>query len=85
MHRSWINILLFILTLASTWLTGGPGYSIAIMLILLGHELGHYFMSRKHGIRGNPALLPSFSILSFRYFWRGHPNGEHDSLKKGTL
>ena len=57
MRRSWIHIVLFILTVVSTWLTGGPGYSIAIMLILLGHELGHYFMSRKHGIR---ATLPYF-------------------------
>jgi len=57
MRRSWINILLFILTVTSTWLTGGPSYSIAIMLILLGHELGHYFVSRKHGIR---ATLPYF-------------------------
>jgi membrane-associated protease RseP (regulator of RpoE activity) len=65
MHRSWINILLFILTFVSTWLTGGPGYSIAIMLILLGHELGHYFMSRKHGIR---ASLPYFLPFPFSPF-----------------
>ena len=65
MHRSWINILLFILTFVSTWLTGGPGYSIAIMLILLGHELGHYFMSRKHGIR---ATLPYFLPFPFSPF-----------------
>ncbi len=65
MHRSWINILLFILTVVSTWLTGGPGYSIAMMLILLGHELGHYFMSRKHGIR---ATLPYFLPFPFSPF-----------------
>lgn len=65
MHRSWINILLFILTFVSTWLTGGPGYSIAIMLILLGHELGHYFMSRRHGIR---ATLPYFLPFPFSPF-----------------
>jgi len=65
MHRSCINILLFILTFVSTWLTGGPGYSIAIMLILLGHELGHYFMSRKHGIR---ASLPYFLPFPFSPF-----------------
>ncbi len=57
MRRNTIHIVLFILTVASTWMTGGPGYSIAIMLILLGHELGHYFMSRKYGIR---ATLPFF-------------------------
>ena len=65
MRRSWIHIVLFILTVASTWLTGGPGYSIAIMLILLGHELGHYFMSRKHGIR---ATLPYFLPFPFSPF-----------------
>lgn len=65
MHRSWVNILLFILTFVSTWLTGGPGYSIAIMLILLGHELGHYFMSRRHGIR---ATLPYFLPFPFSPF-----------------
>jgi membrane-associated protease RseP (regulator of RpoE activity) len=68
MHRSWINVLLFILTFVSTWLTGGPGYSIAIMLILLGHELGHYFMSRKHGIRATlPYFLP-FPLPPFGTF-----------------
>src|SRR4030043_749848 len=57
MRRHLIHIVLFILTVISTWMTGGPGYSIAIMLILLGHELGHYFMSRRYGIR---ATLPFF-------------------------
>jgi len=57
MRQNIIHIVLFILTVASTWMTGGPSYSIAIMLILLGHELGHYFMSRRHGIR---ATLPFF-------------------------
>ncbi len=57
MRRITIHIVLFVLTLISTWMTGGLGYSIAIILILLGHELGHYFMSRKHGIK---ATLPFF-------------------------
>jgi membrane-associated protease RseP (regulator of RpoE activity) len=57
MRRAWIHILLFILTVASTLIVGGPAYSIAIMLILLGHEMGHYFMSRKYGMR---ATLPFF-------------------------
>ena len=57
MRRNLIHVILFILTVVSTWLTGGAGYSIAIMLILLGHEMGHYFMSRRYGIR---ATLPFF-------------------------
>ena len=65
MRRTWIHILLFLLTLASTWFAGGPLYSIAIMVILLGHELGHYFMSRRHGIR---ATLPYFLPFPFSPF-----------------
>jgi len=65
MRRTWIHILLFVLTIASTWLTGGPGYSIAVILILLGHELGHYFMSRSYGMR---ATLPFFLPFPFSPF-----------------
>src|SRR3989304_5981004 len=65
MRRTLIHLLLFILTFISTWLTGGPGYSIAIMLILLGHELGHYFMSRRNGMK---ATLPFFLPFPFSPF-----------------
>jgi len=65
MRRTWIHILLFVLTIASTWLTGGPGYSIAVILILLGHELGHYFVSRSYGMR---ATLPFFLPFPFSPF-----------------
>ena len=85
MHRSWINILLFILTVASTWLTGGPSYSITIMLILLGHELGHYFMSRKHGIRATlPYFLP-FPFSPFGTFGAVIRMESTTPLRKGTL
>ena len=68
MRRPLIHVVLFILTVASTWLTGGVSYSISIMLILLGHEMGHYFMSRKHGIKATlpfflPFPLPPFGTL----------------------
>jgi membrane-associated protease RseP (regulator of RpoE activity) len=56
-RRFWLHVLLFLLTIASTWITWGGVYSISVMLILLGHELGHYFMSRRYGI---PASLPFF-------------------------
>ncbi len=65
MRQNIIHIVLFILTVASTWITGGPSYSIAIMLILLGHELGHYFMSRRHGMN---ATLPFFLPFPFSPF-----------------
>lgn len=57
MRLHLIHIVLFILTVISTWMTGGLGYSVAIILILLGHELAHYFVSRKHGMK---ATLPFF-------------------------
>jgi membrane-associated protease RseP (regulator of RpoE activity) len=62
MRRNIIHIVLFILTVASTWLTWGPLYSIPLMLILLGHEMGHYFISRRNGMR---ATLPFFLPLPF--------------------
>lgn len=65
MHRHTLHIILFVLTVASTWVTGGLSYSITIMLILLGHEMGHYFMSRRHGMR---ATLPFFLPFPFSPF-----------------
>ena len=54
--------------MASTLIVGGPAYSFAIILILLGHEMGHYFMSRRYGIRATlpfflPLPLPPFGTL----------------------
>jgi membrane-associated protease RseP (regulator of RpoE activity) len=68
MRRYIIHIVLFILTVASTWFVGGPAYSFAIILILLGHEMGHYLTSRRYGIRATlpfflPFPLPPFGTL----------------------
>jgi membrane-associated protease RseP (regulator of RpoE activity) len=68
MQRYNIHIILFILTVASTWFVGGPAYSFPIILILLGHEMGHYLMSRRYGIRATlpfflPFPLPPFGTL----------------------
>jgi membrane-associated protease RseP (regulator of RpoE activity) len=52
-----VNILLFVLTAISTYVTGGLWYAVAIMSILLFHEMGHYFMCRKYAV---PATLPFF-------------------------
>jgi membrane-associated protease RseP (regulator of RpoE activity) len=60
-----IQIILFLLTIASTYLVGGPLYSLSIICILLAHEMGHYFMSRKYGI---PATLPYFLPFPFSPF-----------------
>lgn len=65
MRHNIIHIVLFILTVASTMVVGGPAYSITIMFILLGHEMGHYLMSRRYGMR---ATLPFFLPFPFSPF-----------------
>jgi len=50
-------IILFVLTAASTILTGGITYAASIMAILLAHELGHFTMCRRYAI---PATWPYF-------------------------
>jgi len=65
MRRNIIHILLFILTVASTLLVGGPAYAFTIILILLGHEMGHYLMSRSYGTK---ATLPFFLPFPFSPF-----------------
>lgn len=65
MRRSFLHIVLFILTIASTLIVGGPSYAFTIILILLGHEMGHYLMSQKYGIR---ATLPFFLPFPFSPF-----------------
>ena len=59
------HIILFVLTIISTTVVGGPFYSLSIMSILLAHEMGHYFMSRKYGI---PTTLPFFIPFPFSPF-----------------
>ena len=63
-RKIWLHILLFVLTIGTTYFVGlGDGwigaawYSGGIILILLTHEMGHYLMARKHGV---PATLPYF-------------------------
>lgn len=53
---------LFVLTLAATWFTWGPLYSVAIMVILLCHEMGHYLMCRRYRVR---STLPLFIPMPF--------------------
>lgn len=69
----WLNLILFVLTIITTMMAGafqqgvnpfeglnilkGVPFSFSIMSILLAHEMGHYVMSRKHGVR---ATLPYF-------------------------
>jgi len=62
LNKPLINVLLFILTIFSTWLVNGIWYSISIVTILLAHEMGHYLMCRKYHIR---ATLPFFIPFPF--------------------
>lgn len=54
------NLILFLLTILTTFLVGGPIYSATLMTILVAHELGHFLMSRKYRI---PTTLPFFIPL----------------------
>jgi membrane-associated protease RseP (regulator of RpoE activity) len=63
--RTWIHALLFALTCASTYYTGGGGREGAIfagtlMTILVCHEMAHYLAARRHGI---DVSLPYFIPL----------------------
>ncbi|MGA3173230.1 MAG: site-2 protease family protein [Syntrophorhabdales bacterium] len=62
-RRPLLHIILFLLTVASTYWVGGGLYSLSIMTILLSHEMGHYLTSRRYGV---PSSLPYF--IPFPYF-----------------
>lgn len=64
-NRPLINVILFLLTVATTYLVNGIFYSLSIVAILLAHEMGHYLMCRKYGIS---ATLPFFIPIPFGPF-----------------
>lgn len=55
--RRVLPIVLFVMTCLTTYLAGGPAFSLALMMTLLAHELGHYLQARRYGV---PASLPYF-------------------------
>jgi len=55
--RIQINIILFLLTILTTYYVNSLSYSLSIIAILLSHEMGHYLMCRKYRI---DATLPYF-------------------------
>jgi len=55
-----LNVLLFVLTVASVLVTQGWMFALPLMAILLAHEFGHYFAARYHRV---PASLPYFIPL----------------------
>ena len=67
--RVWVNVLLFLLTIASTYFVSqSVVYVVSIMGILFCHEMGHYVTARRYGIRATlpyfiPMPLPPFGTL----------------------
>ena len=59
-RRVRLNVLLFVLTVASVYYMRGPVFCAALMAILLAHEFGHYLTARYHKV---PASLPYFIPL----------------------
>jgi membrane-associated protease RseP (regulator of RpoE activity) len=57
--------LLFVLTCASTWAVGGPTYALAVMGILLAHELGHYVQTLYHRVPASPPLFIPMPFVPF--------------------
>lgn len=57
-----MHSLLFLLTVGSTYLTGGPWYAFPVIVILFSHEMGHYLMCRKYHV---PATFPFFIPFPF--------------------
>ncbi len=60
--RKRLALMLFLATCLSTWLAGGLGYAVPLMMILLAHEMGHYLQARRYGV---PASLPYFIPFPF--------------------
>ena len=54
------NAALFVLTVVSVWMTGGPRLAAGLLSILLSHEMGHYLACRYYGV---DATLPFFLPL----------------------
>jgi membrane-associated protease RseP (regulator of RpoE activity) len=60
-----VHLLLFVLTVVSTYFAHGTTYSVCMITILLCHEMGHYLTSRRYGIS---TTLPYFLPFPFSPF-----------------
>jgi membrane-associated protease RseP (regulator of RpoE activity) len=70
--RPWLHVLLFLATAVTTTAVGGFAFSVTLLAILGIHEFGHYFASRRWGVKATlPYFIPLppasvyFPVLSF--------------------
>ena len=60
----WLFSILLVATLVTTFLAGGPLFSISLLLILGTHEFGHYWASKKNGVQSTlPYFIPAPPIF----------------------
>lgn len=59
-----VALLLFGLTIGSTWATAGPDYAAALLTILLCHEMGHYLTARHYRVSASLPLFLPLPVLS---------------------
>jgi membrane-associated protease RseP (regulator of RpoE activity) len=74
MQLSKIHIVLFLLTLSTTFLAGffqggnitsGISFSVALLFILGSHEMGHYVYGKKYGVNISPPyFIPAPPLVS---------------------
>ncbi len=57
MRQLSLHLFLLVATLFTTFLAGGVAFGVTLIIILGAHEMGHYLMTRKWGVR---ATLPYF-------------------------
>ena len=67
--RYWLHLLLFLVTLGTTFLVYGAGYAGCVVLILLSHEMGHYLTCRYYRVEASlPYFLPGPPLISLGTF-----------------